>query len=147
MKININKLLLFFMVAICTIDLPAAIIVYGTQLIGLILVAVLILIKVQKISLTAVTIWAGFTIFFVMITYVQSISIEHVSLIWKFAARVIFWFFIFSLITPFFQELNRKDVVSILQIWIIIFSLFLYAQFLLYYIFGYIVDYSVILGG
>lgn len=52
------------MVAICTIDLPAAIIVYGTQLIGLILVAVLILIKVQKISLTAVTIWAGFTIFF-----------------------------------------------------------------------------------
>ncbi|MCE4438848.1 hypothetical protein I5135_23960, partial [Escherichia coli] len=119
MKININKLLLFFMVAICTIDLPAAIIVYGTQLIGLILVAVLILIKVQKISLTAVTIWAGFTIFFVMITYVQSISIEHVSLIWKFAARVIFWFFIFSLITPFFQELNRKDVVSILQIWII----------------------------
>lgn len=147
MKININKLLLFFMVAICTIDLPAAIIVYGTQIIGLIVVAVLILIKVQKISLTAVTIWAGFTILFVMITYVQSISIEHVSLIWKFAGRVIFWFFIFSLITPFFQELNRRDVVSILQTWIIIFSLFLYAQFLLYYVFGYVVDYSVILGG
>lgn len=147
MTINLNKMFSFLIMMMCTIDLPSALIVYGTQIIGLSMLTATILLITRKINLDALFICVVISFFIILISYVQSKNIEHVELIWNFTFRIIFWILLLALIYPFLKRLQLEDFFSALRLWILIFSSCLYLQFIAFYTYGSVIDYSVLLNG
>ncbi|WP_369474707.1 hypothetical protein [Providencia huaxiensis] len=147
MKKNYRNLILFFLFVITTIDIPSFYIVYINQIIVLAVITILSIMLERKVNIKPILIWFSASLFLLIITQIQSIYLEHAELLWTFVLRVIFWSFCFAILYNTLSKTKISDIKSIISVWIMFYSLTLYLQFTLYYIFSIEIDYSTFLGG
>ncbi|QLZ41992.1 MULTISPECIES: hypothetical protein [Citrobacter] len=142
-----DKFLIYTLLVICTIDLSAPIIVYGTQIIGVTAVAILMVFKRNIFNLQGFILFLVVSLFLLIISYVQESNLKYSSMIWLYTLRTLYWIFLFVIIYPYIKSVSRVDLMCSLRCWIVIYSIFLFYQYINYYFFNVVIDYSVLLGG
>ncbi|EBA1131279.1 hypothetical protein NU104_002022 [Salmonella enterica] len=143
----INNILLMALLAICTIDLPAVIVVYGLQLYILPCIVLMCLIRGGGFPLKLFFVTASLSLIIIIITVIQKTYTPYPDLLWSYTARLIYWIMVFTLLVPFIQKTPLIVLIKIIRRWILIYSTFLFIQFIAFYLFHIIVDYSLIIGG
>ncbi|EIK2989386.1 hypothetical protein LJ039_004387, partial [Salmonella enterica] len=128
-------------------DLPASIVVYGLQLYILPCIVLMCLIrgKVFPVKLFFVTFSLSFII--IIITLIQKTYTPYPDLLWSYTARLIYWIMLFTMLVPFIKKIPPKILIKVIKKWIVIYSAFLFIQFIAFYLFHITVDYSLIIGG
>lgn len=142
-----DKFIFFALLVVCSIDLPSTVIVYGAQIGVISFLFLTILFRRGVVSTKYLLVSLSLSLFMIFITYIQAGYSPHNELIWKFCFRIVFWLIVFSQIYPYITELRTDIVTSCLSTWIYIYSLFLYVQFLAFYLFHIEIDYSILSGG
>lgn len=142
-----DKFLICALLVICTIDLSASVIVYGTQVVGITVVAILMAFKRNIFNLQGFVLFLIISLFLLSLSYVHESNLEYSSLIWLYTLRTVYWIFLFVIMYPYIKSVSRVDLKCSLRCWIFIYSSFLFYQFISYYVFNNTVDYSILLGG
>lgn len=146
-KNKIPFFLIFFLILFSTIEINAAIITYGTQLIGYVLILSISYFYYHYLNKNNIVF-----VFFVLLTLFflaiwQYDYLEFKGIFWLNTIRTMYWISIFSLYYPFLsnQSLSLLEIVIKYVILICAFSVIL--QFISFYIFHYQIDFSILLGG
>jgi len=143
---NFFCVFLFFIFFSCYLTSP--IITYGFQIIGLGVLGGLVFIRTGfSIYVVNSIYFIAFSFLMVLISLIQSFYLIHQDILWLQVFRILFWCFICYISCPFLVRVNVIDYERALKSTILILSIALIYQSCSFFLFGYFIDYSSLIGG
>lgn len=142
-----SSFLLFLFILCFCIILPAPIITYGTQLILLALIVILMIINSNKINIKSFIYIFIISFFILTLTYIQSIYLKHQQILWLQSIRVCFWISCCIIAYSELMKYHPTVIKKCIEKLVFIISIFIIFQYISYYIFNIVIDYSTLLGG
>lgn len=144
---KVNFILLFTFIFFFSVTLSAPIITYGTQLLLLAPLVFFILFIYGHLNLKRIAciLLIGFSIF--TTTYIQTTYLIHKELIWLQTIRIYFWISCCIIVYDYAVKTPLPIIKKCIEKIIIIFSISVILQSIIYYCFNFILDYSLLLGG
>lgn len=148
MKTNkIALFLLFLYIQMSFITLTAIISTYGTELFGIFFVVILMVLYSSKVYLNSIFYAALSTVFLMGMTYLQSSYLQYSEILFLNAIRTAFWLSMALILYPYVKIMNSTSIAEVIRYVILLNASTVLVQFLSYYIAGFVVDFSLLLGG
>ncbi len=143
---KVNVIIIFIYIIFFSVTLSAPIITYGTQLLLIApLVFILIINRGFKLDKLFYIFFVGFFIF--IMTYIQSTYLIHKEILWLQTIRIYFWISCCIIIYDSIIKLPLPIIEKCIEKIILLFSISVIFQSIIYYFFNFIIDYSLLLGG
>lgn len=131
-----------------SISLSSPISVYGIQIFFLFIVStVMLLISRMSWDINSLLIYVLIVFFIISVSAIQSINLEYQEILWLQVLRVIFWISMCFIAYPYLKNLEVNIIEASLKTLIVFLSSAVYIQFVGYYAFNTVIDFSVLTGG
>lgn len=131
-----------------SISLSSPVSVYGIQIFLLFIVStIMLLISRVSWNINSLLMYILIIFFIVLVSAIQSIYLEYQEILWLQVLRVIFWISMCFIAYPYLKNIDANIIETSLKIIIVFLSLAVYIQFIGYYAFNTVIDFSVLTGG
>ncbi len=131
-----------------SISLSSPVSVYGIQIFLLFIVTtIMLLISRVSWNINSLLMYILIIFFIVLVSAIQSIYLEYQEILWLQVLRVIFWISMCFIAYPYLKNIDANIIETSLKIIIVFLSLAVYIQFIGYYAFNTVIDFSVLTGG
>ncbi|AVA38543.1 hypothetical protein C3Z14_00295 [Proteus mirabilis] len=144
---RINSILIFLFIISFSITLSAPIITYGTQIFLLLPLVFFILIVNGGFKLNKLFYIIFLGLFIFTITYIQSTYLLYKEILWLQTVRIYFWIACCIIVYDSIIKLPISIIQNCIEKIILIFSISVILQSVIYYLFNFVIDYSIFLGG
>ena len=140
-------LLLALYILFSFINLSASASTYGTEIAGIFLISSFAAYKQFNACRKKLIAIAALILLTTVLSTIHYFNFTHTEILWKLTARTVFWICAAILSYPYFSKIRRDYFSKILAALIALNSVALLSQFISFYCFDSVIDYSVILGG
>lgn len=141
------NLYLITLLLITTIDLPAPIVIYGSQIILVILSVLLRFLLYPKVSQKSILIAIFIILFIELLASYQISYLKYTEIFWLNTNRTLLWILSAIFLYDFLKKFAINYLFNALNIVILIHACAIFLQIFSYYILGHELDYSIIIGG
>ena len=140
-------LLLALYILFSFINLSASASTYGTEIAGIFFISSFAAYKQFNACRKKLIAIAALILLTTVLSTIHYFNFTHTEILWKLTARTVFWICAAILSYPYFSKIRRDYFSKILAALIALNSVALLSQFISFYCFDSVIDYSVILGG
>lgn len=145
-KFIVTTFLTILLLAI-TIDLPAPIIVYGSQIVLIFLLIIIRFLLYPKFNIKNLLFGILVILFIEFLAIYQITYLKYTEIFWLNTHRTLVWIVSAIFLYDYFKNRGINYLIAPLNMVILVHALTIFAQIISYYILGSELDYSVILGG